>query len=129
MSRDWRPWSQEKGGARLRYRSTNGNVEIASSNSEISFSPMSPPRSWRSEAVKRFIALVGEADPIEGVKRRVGELVHGLLGPPFNLSNESVLRAVKILEIRYNRAVPGDGRIFLRDDGYIVEINSSRPEP
>ncbi len=83
-------------------------------------------RHWRSDSVRRFMAAAQADDPIVAVRRKASELVRPLTGPPFRLDDERILRAANIKSVRYSRTVPGDGRIFLEGDTYIVEINASR---
>ncbi len=62
-------------------------------------------------------------DPVQAVRARAGELVGDLIGPPYDLESEEILKAVNIKQVRYAKTLTADGRIFWEDGGYVVEIS------
>jgi Zn-dependent peptidase ImmA (M78 family) len=84
----------------------------------------SSARTWTSENVLRFTAAAGELDPIEAVRKRAGAVIGLLPGPPYPLASETVQEALGVSSIRYARKLSADGRIFLQNGTYVIEIST-----
>jgi Zn-dependent peptidase ImmA (M78 family) len=82
--------------------------------------------SWTDPVVLAFAKSVGQGDPQLAIAEQMAALARMTPGPPFDPTHPQVLLARRILTVR-QIPLNSDGRVYLRDGHYIIEVSSITP--